>query len=79
VAHFYTHVLNGTQYVRDLEGEEFEDLEAACQSVCDGARWFVSEEIYAGRDPVKLEYRICDEAGTQLATFAVGATVSGLD
>jgi hypothetical protein len=75
---FYIHVLNGTDYARDPEGQQFADIAAAYQSARNGARSLVSEEILACRDPVKLEYRICDETGTQLAVLAVGATVSGL-
>jgi hypothetical protein len=76
---FYIHVLNGTEYARDTEGQRFANVEAAYQSARNGARSLISDEILAYRDPVKLEYRICDEAGTQLAMLAVGATVSGLD
>jgi hypothetical protein len=76
---FYTHVLTGTSYARDREGQRFGNLGEACQSARDSARVLVSEEIRAGRDPVELEFHVCDEAGTRLATFAVSATVSGLD
>lgn len=76
---FYTHVLRGAEHIRDVEGQQFEDLEAAYQDARGGARGLVADEIYAARDPVKLEYYICDEAGAQLASFTVSATVTGLD
>jgi hypothetical protein len=79
MAHFYTHVLMGTKYALDPEGHQFADLEAARESARNGARLLISDEILAGRDPVKIEYHICDEAGTRLATLAVSATVRGLD
>jgi hypothetical protein len=79
MAQFYTHVLIGTKYALDPEGHEFPDLEAACESARNGARRLISDEILAGRDPVQLEYHICEEAGTRLATLAIGATVTGLD
>lgn len=75
---FYIHVLNGTAYARDPEGQQFPDLEEACRDARSSARSMVCEEIYAGRDPVRLEFHIHNESGTQLARFAVGATVSGL-
>jgi hypothetical protein len=76
---FYTHVLRGTDYANDVEGQEFASTEEARESARRGARITVAYEIKAGRDPVELEYHIHDEAGTKLATFRVSATVTGLD
>lgn len=76
---FYTDVRTGTDFARAVEGEEFTDCDASLKSARDGARGTVSSEINAGRDPVSLEYFIRDEGETQLATFSVTATVSGLD
>jgi hypothetical protein len=76
---FYTHVLNRTTYARDLEGQQFRDLEEACQTTRRSARSMVCEEIYAGRDPVRLEFHICNEGGALLAKLCVGAIVSGLE
>jgi hypothetical protein len=75
---FYTHILNGTTYAQDLEGQQFGDLDEACQTTRRSARSMVCEEIYAGRDPVRLEFHICDEGGALLARLCVDAIVSGL-
>lgn len=76
---FYTDVAIGRDFARAVEGQEFTDSEAALKSARDGARQTVSSEIQAGRDPVNLEYFIRDQGGTQLATFLVTATISGLE
>lgn len=76
---FYTHLLKGSVYAQDPEGEEFANSEAACQSARRGARSLVINEIAARREPVKLEYYIHDDTGTLLATCTVSAVVSGLN
>jgi hypothetical protein len=76
---FHTHVLYGGAYARDLEGEWFADLEAACQRARGGARRLLCEMIAAGHDAIRLEYRIHDAAGTLLATIPVRASVSWSD
>jgi hypothetical protein len=75
---FYTHVLNGATYAQDLEGQQFRDLEEACQTTRRSARSMVCEEIRAGRDPVRLEFHICNDGGALLARLCVDAIVSGL-
>lgn len=79
MAIFYTHVLHGADYARDVEGQEFAGLEEARASARRAARLAVAYEIEAGRDPVNLEYHIHDETGAQLAALPVSATISGLD
>lgn len=76
---FYTHVVLGSELIRDIEGQEFENFEEAVASARRNALWIVSNEIAAGRYPVILEFRIEDEAGVQLASLPVAATVDGLD
>jgi len=75
---FHTHVSYDNEYAQDVEGERFDDLEAACECARQSARRLVAQLIGAGHNLIRLEYRIHDEAGAHLATVPVHATVSGL-
>lgn len=76
---FYTHVSYAKQCARDLEGEWFADLDAARESARQSARLMISQMIAAGNDAIRLEYRICDEAGSLLATVPASASISWLE
>lgn len=79
MSRFYTHVLNGTGFAEDEEGQEFADLDAARCAAVQSAAGIVAEELSAGRHQVSLELYIHDERGARLATLPVTAAVTGLD
>lgn len=77
--HFHTHVCFEDEFARDEEGQQFADLEKACERARQSARRMISQMIGAGRNAVDLRYVIHDEEGLHLATIRAGARVSGLD
>lgn len=76
---FYTHVSYDGGYARDIEGQQFATLAAACECARRSARRIICERIDAGHDVVKLGYELHDEAGSCLAVIPICAIVSGLD
>lgn len=75
---YYTHVWTGTELARDPEGQQFADLETACEAARRSAHGLICERLEAGSNVIDLEYRIQDEAGTALANVPVSAVISGL-
>jgi len=73
---FYTDITVENECVRDAEGEWFEDIEDARESASRSGRRLISEAIDAGRDAVKLEYRIRDDEERHLRTVIASAIFS---
>ena len=63
---FYFHILTRTTVIRDEEGTELADLDAArCEAIND-ARGMMSTAIREGRDISHRHIEICDAVGTVL-------------
>lgn len=75
---FYTHVCSGPECAHDLEGQQFPDLESACDTARKGARALVSQEIASGHNEVDVDFRILDDTGTAVADLPVSARTLGL-
>jgi hypothetical protein len=54
--------------VRDPEGSEFADLEAACAEALAGARDLIGDNLKNDQVQDNRQYEITDEAGQVLAT-----------
>ena len=64
--HFYLHLRKGENFLRDPEGGEFIDIEAARQEAIQVARELVSEDIKFGREIDDGRFEIADEHGKTL-------------
>ena len=65
---FFLHIRQGDDLVKDLEGQEFPDLESARQDATAGAREILAERVRAGEGVDGDRIDVCDESGTVLAT-----------
>jgi hypothetical protein len=71
---FYTHVVMNDLLAADDEGQEFADLDAAKEAADLSARNIALEALGAGKEAVRLELHIHDDAGARLATLSASAT-----
>jgi hypothetical protein len=53
----FLHVVNDTMLVRDVEGEDFSDLDAAAQEAAQLARDLMAEELRRGK-PLPVRWRV---------------------
>jgi hypothetical protein len=48
MAHYYLNIRNSMGFVRDEEGDDFPDLQAAREKAAEGVRSILSEEVKKG-------------------------------
>ena len=76
---FYLHLLNGGGWVRDPEGRDLPDLDAAKKEALAGARDLMASEVKAGELRLDALVAIEDEHGDEVyrLRFADAVTIAG--
>ena len=67
MARYFIHVCNGTGLIRDEEGQEFADPEAAVEAALDSVRSIVSEEARRGLIELTGRVTVEDQSGRPVA------------
>jgi hypothetical protein len=73
---YHLHLRFHARLVKDEEGSELPDLDAARHEARQALRDLVAEDISAGRPLRVRSVEICDEDGQDIATVSVAAAVS---
>ena len=60
---YYFHLSDGENILRDNEGADLPDTEAAAERALDSARDILSAEIRMGRIPLNMHLAVEDDAG----------------
>ena len=78
--HLFIHIITDSERIRDPDGEEFADLEAARAEASQSARDLMAGELMAGR-PVPFGWRaqLADDEGSVLLTIPFAGLVFGSD
>lgn len=74
MARFFIHVDNGHGFIRDTDGIEFADLDAARRDAIRSGANIVAEELNAGCEAVYLTLYIDDHRGNRLMAIPVQAS-----
>jgi hypothetical protein len=72
---YFLHLRERDHLVRDLQGANFKDLQAARDEAERAIRDIVSEHIAAGEELLLRTIEICDDEGNHVATVNVAATI----
>jgi hypothetical protein len=65
----YLHQRRADVYIRDLEGADFPNVEAARVEAIEGARELISEETLNGAIDLTAAFEIADEPGRSCSLF----------
>ncbi|MEO6214424.1 MAG: hypothetical protein ABIO86_00215 [Sphingomonas sp.] len=66
---FFFHVLNDASFLKDEEGQELQNLEAACKEARRAIGEIIAQEVMAELNSVHLSVMIDDETGTRVANI----------
>lgn len=72
---FFLHLHNGMGLVRDEEGSELPDLQAAREKAISGIRSILSDEVRTGRLSLAGRVEIVDAEGRSLAVIAFAEAI----
>lgn len=75
---YFLHLRERENLLRDLEGAEFEDLNAARDEARQAIRDIVAEHIAAGQELRLRTIEICDDKGNHVATVSLAAAISAI-
>lgn len=75
MGHFYFHVQDGNELVRDEEGVDLPDAEAARRQALLSACELLAEAIKHGKDRVPDAFVIADEAGRAIEILPVAVVL----
>ncbi|WP_051679961.1 DUF6894 family protein [Pseudorhizobium marinum] len=73
---YFLHLRERDDLIRDLEGANFVDLNAARDESRQAIRDIVAEHIAAGEELTLQTIEICDEQGNHVATVSVASSIS---
>lgn len=73
MARFYFHLRDGDELVKDPEGSDLPDVDAAKREALLAARDILSDAIKAGKSKVPEAFVIADEAGRAVETIPLAA------
>ena len=66
---FFFHVLNDAAFMTDEEGQELENVEAACREARRAIGEIIAHEVTAELNTVHLSVLVDDETGTRVANI----------
>ena len=66
---FFFHVLNDASFIKDEEGQELQNLEAACKEARRAIGEIIAQEVAAALNTVHLSVMVDDEAGARVANI----------
>ena len=66
---FFFHVLNDASFMKDEEGQELQNLEAACKEARRAIGEIIAQEVAADLNTVHLSVMVDDEAGARVANI----------
>ncbi|MEO7687836.1 MAG: hypothetical protein ABIS51_01015 [Sphingomonas sp.] len=66
---FFFHVLNDASFLRDEEGQELQNLEAACKEARRAIGEIIAQEVAAELNTVHLSVMVDDETGARAANI----------
>ncbi|HEV7436522.1 MAG TPA: hypothetical protein VGO22_16895 [Pseudorhizobium sp.] len=72
---YFLHLRERDALIRDLEGAELKDLDAARNEAVHAIRDIVAEHIATGEKLMLQTVEICDEEGKHIATVKVAAAL----
>jgi hypothetical protein len=65
---FYLHIREQDDFIEDIEGQDFVDLESARTEAVAAARDLLAAKVQAGEMVDGQRFEICDESGRALTT-----------
>ena len=74
--HLFLHLHHGRERVEDLEGADFDSLEAAREEAVAAAREIMSDRVRSGQSPNDSQFEIADESGKILLMFPFHDAIS---
>lgn len=66
---FFFHVLNDASFLKDEEGQELQNLEAACKEARRAIGEIIAQEVTADLNTVHLSVMVDDETGARVANI----------
>ena len=66
---FFFHVLNDASFMKDEEGQELQNLEAACKEARRAIGEIIAQEVAADLNTVHLSVMVDDETGARVANI----------
>jgi hypothetical protein len=76
---YYFHIALGAKTIRDEEGTELADIDAARSEALQDARAIMSEAIRQGYDVSGRSIRIADEAGKIILVVPFASAITNFD
>ena len=73
---YFLHIIRRSDVIKDLEGSELPDLEAARREAVAGARAILSEEVRGGTLSLDEWIDITDASGNQLLSVPFSSTIT---
>ena len=66
---FFFHVLNDASFVKDEEGQDLQNLEAACKEARRAIGAIIAQDVAADLNTVHLSVMVDDESGARVANI----------
>jgi hypothetical protein len=72
---YFLHLIERDDLIRDIEGAEFVDLDAARDEAVESIRAIVADHIASGEKLLLRTIEICDDKGNHLATVKAASAL----